>query len=107
MKNTFFRALLASALMTCTLNVMASEQSGVTASDMNWMKQQQQTLDDFRQRLQGAPDKSSNEESRASRVVADLARAEQDMVRQTGDSGRGRMPEIEEQTLTRTIQKER
>lgn len=29
------------------------------------------------------------------------------MVRQTGDSGRGRMPEIEEQTLTRTIQKER
>lgn len=54
MKNTFFRALLASALMTCTLKVMASEQSGVTASDMNWMKQQQQTLDDFRQRLQGA-----------------------------------------------------
>lgn len=53
------------------------------------------------------PDKSLNEESRASRVVADLARAEQDMVRQTGDNGRGRMPEIEEQTLTRTIQKER
>ena len=53
------------------------------------------------------PDKSVVEESRASRVVADLARAEQDMVRQASDSGRGRMPEIEEQTLTRTIQKER
>lgn len=54
MKNTFFRALLASALMACSLNVMASEQSGVSAGDMNWMKQQQQTLDDFKQRLQGA-----------------------------------------------------
>ncbi|BCU50940.1 conjugal transfer pilus assembly protein TrbC [Citrobacter amalonaticus] len=54
MKNTFFRALLASALMACTLNVMASEQSSVSAGDMNWMKQQQQTLDDFKQRLQGA-----------------------------------------------------
>lgn len=53
MKNTFFRALLASALMACSLNVMASEQSGVSAGDMNWMKQQQQTLDDFKQRLQG------------------------------------------------------
>ncbi|GEM_PF-2829301 len=53
------------------------------------------------------PDKSAGEESRASRIVADLARAEQDRVRQTSDSGRGRMPEIEEQTLTRTIQKER
>jgi len=52
------------------------------------------------------PDKSAGEESRASRIVADLARAEQDRVRQTSDSGRGRMPEIEEQTLTRTIQKE-
>jgi hypothetical protein len=29
------------------------------------------------------------------------------MVRQAADSGRGRIPEIEEQTLTRTIQKER
>ena len=53
------------------------------------------------------PDKSAGEESRASRVVTDLARVEQDMVRQAADSGRGRMPEIEEQTLTRTIQKER
>lgn len=53
------------------------------------------------------PDKSAGEESRASRIVADLARAEHDLVRQASDSGRGRMPEIEEQTLTRTIQKER
>jgi hypothetical protein len=53
------------------------------------------------------PDNSAGEERRASRVVTDLARAEQDMVRQAADSGRGRIPEIEEQTLTRTIQKER
>lgn len=53
------------------------------------------------------PDKSAGEDIRASRIVADLARAEQDRIRQTSDSGRGRMSEIEEQTLTRAIQKER
>lgn len=83
--------------------------SGVLASvrDSERPDGREMQLADNVRKENALPDKSLNEESRASRVVADLARAEQDMVRQTGDSGRGRMPEIEEQTLTRTIQKER
>ncbi|KGB10104.1 conjugative transfer relaxase protein TraI [Enterobacteriaceae bacterium ATCC 29904] len=83
--------------------------SGVLASvrDSEQPDGRELLLADSVRKENAVPDKSSHEESRASRVVADLARAEQDMVRQTGDGGRGRMPEIEEQTLTRTIQKER
>ncbi|KKY80319.1 conjugal transfer protein TraI [Enterobacter cloacae] len=83
--------------------------SGVLASvrDSERPDGREMQLADNVRKENAVPDKSLNEESRATRVVADLARAEQDMVRQTGDSGRGRMPEIEEQTLTRTIQKER
>ncbi|HFX7235010.1 TPA: conjugative transfer relaxase/helicase TraI domain-containing protein [Citrobacter farmeri] len=56
--------------------------------------------------LAGA-DKTSGELSRASRVIADLANTERDMLRAAENTERGRMPEREEQTLTRTIQKER
>lgn len=59
-----------------------------------------------RSELEGA-DKTSGELSRASRVIADLANAERDMVRAAENTERGRTPEREEQTLTRTIQKER
>lgn len=59
-----------------------------------------------RSELEGA-DKTSGELSRASRVIADLANAERDMLRAAENTKRGRMPEREEQTLTRTIQKER
>nr|WP_172689246.1 MobF family relaxase [Enterobacter cloacae]AQX35405.1 TraI conjugal transfer protein [Enterobacter cloacae] len=59
-----------------------------------------------RSELEGA-DKTSGELSRASRVIADLANAERDMLRAAENTERGRMPEREEQTLTRTIQKER
>ncbi|MCM7828785.1 MobF family relaxase [Enterobacter roggenkampii] len=59
-----------------------------------------------RSELEGA-DKASGELSRASRVIADLANAERDMLRAAENTERGRMPEREEQTLTRTIQKER
>jgi hypothetical protein len=59
-----------------------------------------------RSELEGA-DKTSGEQSRASRVIADLANAERDMLRAAENTERGRMPEREEQTLTRTIQKER
>ena len=59
-----------------------------------------------RSELEGA-DKASGEQSRASRVIADLANAERDMLRVAENTERGRMPEREEQTLTRTIQKER
>ncbi|HFQ3043067.1 TPA: AAA family ATPase [Enterobacter hormaechei] len=44
---------------------------------------------------------------RTSRVIADLANAERDMLRAAENTERGRTPEREEQTLTRTIQKER
>ncbi|VAC44128.1 hypothetical protein [Enterobacter hormaechei] len=59
-----------------------------------------------RSELEGA-DKASGEQSRASRVIADLANAERDMLRVAENTECGRMPEREEQTLTRTIQKER
>ncbi|MCP2124505.1 UNVERIFIED_ORG: hypothetical protein J2Y93_004663 [Pantoea agglomerans] len=59
-----------------------------------------------RSELEGA-DKTVGEQSRASRVIADLANAERDMLRAAENTERGRMPEREEQTLTRTIQKER
>lgn len=59
-----------------------------------------------RNELAGA-DKSSGELERASRVIADLANAERDMLRTPDNAERGRMPEHEEQTLRRTIQKER
>ncbi|ELF2056103.1 conjugal transfer protein TraI, partial [Salmonella enterica subsp. enterica serovar Gaminara] len=42
-----------------------------------------------------------------SRQVKELANSERDIARQPEASGRGRMPEHEEQALTRTIQKER
>ncbi|HGD3628315.1 TPA: conjugative transfer relaxase/helicase TraI domain-containing protein [Enterobacter hormaechei] len=59
-----------------------------------------------RSELEGA-DKTAGEQSRASRVIADLANSERDMLRAAENTERGRMPEREEQTLTRTIQKER
>lgn len=54
MKNVLKCALLVSALMACPPVVLASEQASVTASDMDWMKQQQRSLEDFKQRLQGS-----------------------------------------------------
>lgn len=54
MKNVLKCSLLVSALMVCTQAVMASEQTSITASDMDWMKQQQRSLEDFKQRLQGS-----------------------------------------------------
>lgn len=53
------------------------------------------------------PDKSAGEQSRASHVVASLADAERNMIRAVEQPEHGRMPEHEEQTLSRTIQKER
>nr|WP_304949804.1 conjugative transfer relaxase/helicase TraI domain-containing protein [Superficieibacter sp. 1612_C1] len=59
-----------------------------------------------RSELAGA-DKASGELARASRVIADLANAERDIIRIPDNAERGRMPEHDEQTLSRTIQKER
>ncbi|HHH4537396.1 TPA: hypothetical protein ACPZZY_004671 [Enterobacter hormaechei subsp. xiangfangensis] len=47
------------------------------------------------------------EQHTALRMGRQLANSESDIVRQPDSSERGRMPEREEQTLTRTIQKER
>lgn len=68
--------------------------------------QEMKAAAEVRNELEGA-DKISGELSRASRVIADLANAERDMLRAAENAERGRMPEREEQTLTRTIQKER
>lgn len=47
------------------------------------------------------------EVSDVSRQVTELARNERDIARQTNNPEQGRMPEREEQSLTRNIQKER
>lgn len=52
-------------------------------------------------------DRSSLERSGTSGIVNDLANSERDIVRQPENRERGRMPEQDEQTLHRTIQKER
>lgn len=68
--------------------------------------QEMKAAAEVRNELDGA-DRTSGELSRASRVIADLANSERDMLRAAENAERGRMPEREEQTLTRTIQKER
>lgn len=52
-------------------------------------------------------DHSSRERRSASGIVNDLANSERDIVRQPENRDHGRMPEQDEQTLHRTIQKER
>ena len=52
-------------------------------------------------------DHSSRERRSASGIVKDLANSERDIVRQPENRDHGRMPEQDEQTLHRTIQKER
>jgi hypothetical protein len=51
--------------------------------------------------------KTATERAEANRIVNELANSERDIIRQPEIGERGRMPEREEQTLTRTIQKER
>ncbi|WP_407437659.1 conjugative transfer relaxase/helicase TraI [Lelliottia sp.] len=52
-------------------------------------------------------DRTPEERAGASRVVSELANSERDIVRQTENAERGRVPERDEQALTRTPQKER
>lgn len=51
--------------------------------------------------------KAASERAEASRIVSELANAERDIIRHPDAGERGRTPEHEEQTLSRTIQKER
>lgn len=53
MKNTLHCALFISVLMSYVPVSLASEQVGLSASDRDWMKQQQQALEAFKMRLQG------------------------------------------------------
>jgi len=52
-------------------------------------------------------DMSQTAPESVSRIINDMANNERDLVRQTDNTERGRMPEREEQTPSRTIQKER
>ena len=69
-------------------------------------EREQSTADRVRREVDPS-EKSAGEQSRASHVVASLADAERNMIRAVDQPERGRMPEHEEQTLSRTIQKER
>lgn len=51
--------------------------------------------------------KTATERAEANRIVNELANSERDIIRQPDIGERGRMPEHDEQTLSRTIQKER
>lgn len=53
MKLVLFKAAVISSLIFCTSAVIASEQVNVSARDMDWMKQQQQSLQEFQNTLRG------------------------------------------------------
>lgn len=84
MHNTLFRALLLSVLFGGAQTVLASEQASVSASDMAWMKQQQQPLDSLKQRLQGQTmSLPAEQQALISRLQGDLAR--QQAERESGE----------------------
>lgn len=84
MHNTLFRALLLSVLFGGAQTVLASEQASVSASDMAWMKQQQQPLESLKQRLQGQTmSLPAEQQALISRLQGDLAR--QQAERESGE----------------------
>lgn len=84
MHNTLLRALLLSVLFGGAQTVLASEQASVSASDMAWMKQQQQPLDSLKQRLQGQTmSLRAEQQALISRLQGDLAR--QQAERESGE----------------------
>lgn len=84
MHNTLFRALLLSVLFGGAQTVLASEQASVSASDMAWMKQQQQPLDSLKQRLQGQTmSLPAEQQALINRLQGDLAR--QQAERESGE----------------------
>lgn len=52
MKNAYLQALFISGLFFCTSVVAASEQATISGRDRDWMKQQQQALQEFKSTLQ-------------------------------------------------------
>lgn len=53
MKFSLFQALLVSGLLFCVPAALASQQSGLSAQDKNWMKEQQKALQEFKDTLSG------------------------------------------------------
>lgn len=84
MHNTLFRALLLSVLFGGAQTVLASEQASISASDMAWMKQQQQPLESLKKRLQGQTmSLPAEQQALISRLQGDLAR--QQAERESGE----------------------
>jgi len=74
MNTTLYRALILSVLVTCASQALASEQTSVSASDRDWMKQQQQSMNMLKQSLQGqALPLPAEQQALISRLQGDIA----------------------------------
>jgi len=74
MNTTLYRALILSVLVTCASQALASEQTSVSASDRDWMKQQQQSMNTLKQSLQGqALPLPAEQQALISRLQGDIA----------------------------------
>ncbi|PKA32748.1 type-F conjugative transfer system pilin assembly protein TrbC [Cedecea lapagei] len=84
MNTTLYRALILSVLVTCASQALASEQTSVSASDRDWMKQQQQSMNTLKQSLQGqALPLLAEQQALISRLQGDIA--SQQAARESGE----------------------
>ena len=84
MNTTLYRALILSVLVTCASQALASEQTSVSASDRDWMKQQQQSMNTLKQSLQGqALPLPAEQQALISRLQGDIA--SQQAARENGE----------------------
>ncbi|MBF4180618.1 type-F conjugative transfer system pilin assembly protein TrbC [Lelliottia nimipressuralis] len=84
MNTTLYRALILSVLVTCASQALASEQTSVSASDRDWMKQQQQSMNTLKQSLQGqALPLPAEQQALISRLQGDIA--SQQAARESGE----------------------
>jgi conjugal transfer pilus assembly protein TrbC len=84
MNTTLYRALILSVLVTCASQALASEQTSVSASDRDWMKQQQQSMNTLKQSLKGqALPLPAEQQALISRLQGDIA--SQQAARESGD----------------------
>ncbi|WP_370968040.1 type-F conjugative transfer system pilin assembly protein TrbC [Enterobacter wuhouensis] len=84
MNTTLYRALILSVLVTCASQALASEQTSVSASDRDWMKQQQQSMNTLKQSLQGqALPLPAEQQVLISRLQGDIA--SQQAARESGE----------------------
>lgn len=84
MNTTLYRALILSVLVTSASQALASEQTSVSASDRDWMKQQQQSMNTLKQSLQGqALPLPAEQQALISRLQGDIA--SQQAARESGE----------------------